>query len=830
MNAEAGPANLDESAAAVPIWVPRTEASGLTAFDSAFPGVDAMAVVLDGDGRIVAHTSTWADAARERGLHPSRAGVGVDYLAVCDAASGPDAADAARGIRQVLLTERRQFTMDYECSGPDDRRWITLRTAQLSGPGSGVLVTHLDITTVRATELAIRDDVHDLWRVVDPGSDFVFLLDTSGTVLDRTRDESRQNQWPMIGQAVLDHIHPDDHPMVAERFAEVTLVGRTSMRFRARGPGRLAWRHFTATAVDMVHDPAVGGIVVAVVDVSRELRASAVDLLARSLTDDVSVCAVATDDAGIVLSLNAAASTLMGCANNDVVGRPLRDFIDVTSREGVPGLVAAIAGGGEWTGEFDVRQEDGRVIPFVVRALRLCDPATGFSGYSYLAIDHSEERRLKRSLLHTERTDSLTGLPNQVAIVEHISDARGRLDPGSCLGVAKVSLDRFTDINTVHGTEFGDALLREVGAAMTRCVGPDGMVARVYGDVFVVVTAPRHDLSSFGDEVIGAIETLQPNGDIVLRVPASVGMALITSGSNAERDILADAQIAVDAVKRNGSGAARWYDDELRQEIDRRAALQRDLAAAIGDGGLSVAFQPVVRLADDRVVGVEALARWHHPELGHISPEEFIRLAELDGTIHELGAFVLDEACRHAARWRIRQPEEPISVAVNLSAAQLADITLVDRVGAALQKHQLGPEAITLEMTETMLMDIFDPGRQQIERLKATGVRIAIDDFGTGYSSLARLALMPIDVLKVDRAFVTGMGTDPRRVAIVRTIVELADAVGAELVAEGVETSADALALHGAGCRLGQGYLWSPAVSAQQIDELLEFGRCAGTA
>ncbi len=268
-------------------------------------------------------------------------------------------------------------------------------------------------------------------------------------------------------------------------------------------------------------------------------------------------------------------------------------------------------------------------------------------------------------------------------------------------------------------------------------------------------------------------------------------------------------------------GGPDAFHDPIKPALFPDDALRRDLQDAVGRQELVVEYQPVVRLRDGVVVGAEALVRWDHPVHGRLGPDRFIPLAEQTSVIRDIGAFVIDDVCAHAARWRDLRPETTFGVAVNVSAAQLVDASLPDRVRDALRRHHLDPASITLELTESMLMDRSIIFERRLAALKAIGVRMAMDDFGSGYSSLGRLKKIPLDVIKIDRSFVTGAAADPENAAIVRSVVDLAAAFGVDVIAEGVETAEDARAALAAGCPEAQGFLWSAAVPPSEIDRLL---------
>ena len=793
--------------------------------DHALEQSDVLAVVLDGGGRIAACSSAWLESAADRGLDPKDVGVGADYLAACAGSVGDDgsAATAADGIRDVLRGERRQVTMDYECSHGDRRRWFTMRVAHLAGPGSGALVTHLDITTVRSAELAVRGHSHDLWKVADPQADFVFLLDEHAEVLTRTRDHSRPDQWPVVGQSALDVVHPDDHgPLLSLFERSLTEPGsRWSRGIRAAGPDEGTWRHFTVTVVNMIDDPSVAGVLVEVVDVTRRLRDLAATALAEALADDVLVTALATDDSGVITAINAGASALLGVEPDDALGHTLREFVAPVSEQEATALRRTIADGDEWAGELDVVLRDGTHVPVAMRIRELEDPVSGFRSRSILALDHSKARALQRSIDQQRLHDPLTGLLNRSGFRTRLRRLCRSLHGEKAALTAAVDLDRFSEINTVHGTAVGDGVLREVGAALQSVAGPGGFVARLYGDVFVVTSARTEDAADFGEALQRAIRVVHPTPDLAVQLSASIGVRPVTRADEDTRVVLADLSLAKDAAKDLGGRTVREYDPALRTAVDDRAALSADLASAVERGQMAVVYQPVVRLEDGVVVAAEALLRWNHPTEGVVPPDTFIPLAERSPVIHELGAFVLEESCRQAARWRELRPELPVKVSVNLSASQLTDATLAERLRAALARHDLYPSLIMLELTESMLLD-FDGAIEHLTRLRATGVSIAIDDFGTGYSSLSRLKQLPFDVLKFDRSFITGVGSSPEDASIVGTVVSLAEAFGVDVVAEGVETGADASALRAMGCALGQGFFWSAAVVPEAMDSILQ--------
>jgi diguanylate cyclase len=299
-------------------------------------------------------------------------------------------------------------------------------------------------------------------------------------------------------------------------------------------------------------------------------------------------------------------------------------------------------------------------------------------------------------------------------------------------------------------------------------------------------------------------------------VRASIGCRVAGGEAvHAAEELLRDADVAMYQAKDKGRNRIELYSEETRRRIVRRLELEQELRVALETGGLDVHYQPQVDLLTGRVAGVEALARWSHPRLGDVSPAEFIAVAEESGLVGPLGSVVLERTCRQLAAWRSQGMR--LAATVNISAHQLDDPGFADGVAAHIGAAGLPPSSICLELTESALMGAGAEPRQVLASLKGLGVYVAVDDFGTGYSSLASLKRLPVEVVKVDRSFVDGLGTDREDSAIVAAILSLAHAMGLHVIAEGVETPLQAAELVALGCTIGQGFLWSPAVPAERL-------------
>jgi diguanylate cyclase (GGDEF)-like protein len=430
---------------------------------------------------------------------------------------------------------------------------------------------------------------------------------------------------------------------------------------------------------------------------------------------------------------------------------------------------------------------------------------------------------LKEQLRHQALHDPLTALPNRTLFldrVRHAVDTAGRTRVWPA--VLYLDLDGFKPVNDNFGHEAGDVLLRTVADRLRGCLRPADTAARMGGDEFVILLngpVDRLGVARVVERIRAQLDVPVLLGEgVVTTVGASIGVALGDEDVADADTLVRNADIAMYAAKRTGGHDFLLYEPGMGDVSVTRQDSSSELAAAIRDGHLRTVYQPLIDMRTGRPIGAEALVRWEHPVDGLRSPDQFIALAEDSGLITEIGALVLNDACHQAARWVAESPEqEDLLVTVNLSARQVADDAIVDQVTAALRDSGLEPNRLVLEITETVLMHDRDAAAATLWQLKGLGVRIAIDDFGTGYSSLAYLRRFPIDMLKVAREFVDGLGRDAHDDVITRAIVELANTLGLLTVAEGIETTQQSETVAALGCDIAQGYLFSRPIEADAV-------------
>ncbi|MDQ3756915.1 MAG: EAL domain-containing protein [Actinomycetota bacterium] len=449
---------------------------------------------------------------------------------------------------------------------------------------------------------------------------------------------------------------------------------------------------------------------------------------------------------------------------------------------------------------------------------------------SRLTVDVLEQRRLTGQL--EEMTDQLrgqafrdplTGLANRVLLSERLTHALERPQARSSDGVSVlvIDLDGFKHVNDSMGHEAGDELLREVAARLLATVRPGDTVARPGGDEFAVLLEPADPPTAMrvAARVVESLRSPLTLGSRVVRPFASVGVAVSEEGFDAQA-IMRYADVAMYAAK--SSGGDRWevYAVDRHRAVLERQRVEIELRGVAERGELVLHYQPIFELSTRNLVGCEALVRWQHPERGLLYPGAFIEAAEDSGAIVPMGLWVLDEACRQVVAWKDMLPA-PVRVSVNLSRRQLRDAEVVESVEAVLQRTGVPRDLVTLELTETALMEDVATMLGVLDRLKALGVGLSMDDFGTGYSSLSDLRRLPVDIIKVDRAFVDGIAREHAEWSLTVAILQLATTLGKRTLAEGIETAAQLAHLRALGCEMGQGFLLARPMPADAFESFV---------
>ncbi|MFG2997026.1 putative bifunctional diguanylate cyclase/phosphodiesterase [Streptomyces sp. NPDC048340] len=469
-------------------------------------------------------------------------------------------------------------------------------------------------------------------------------------------------------------------------------------------------------------------------------------------------------------------------------------------------------------------------------------PVPGTRDVLLSVADISDRRDLQARLRHLQMHDPVTRLPNRALFFERLSTAleASSYEHGGTgrIGLCYLDLDGFKAVNDTLGHRVGDRLLTAVAARLTQCADQSGygrtgghLVARLGGDEFALLVEESTGTEQLADLARSVLAAVQEPFDLAgqrLSVSASIGVVERDAAGTSATGLMQAADTTLYWAKADGK--ARWtlFDPERNAHRMTRQALSSTLRPAVERGEFALEYQPLVDLESGAVRGVEALVRWNHPQFGTLTPNRFIGIAEEDGSIVQLGRWVLQTACRQARRWQIEQPSDsPVFVSVNVAVRQVWDSDLVGDVAEILADTGLAPQLLQLELTESAVMGSAGRPLQALQALSDMGVRIAIDDFGTGYSNLAYLSRLPVSVLKLDGSFVRGFryeeGTHPNPAdeTIVEALVQLAHRLGLTVTAECVETAGQAARLRRVGCDTGQGWLYSRAVAPERIAEMI---------
>jgi len=439
------------------------------------------------------------------------------------------------------------------------------------------------------------------------------------------------------------------------------------------------------------------------------------------------------------------------------------------------------------------------------------------------------ESELERLALY----DALTGLPNRALFADRLGHVLARRGRETSTAVYFLDVDRFKRINDSLGHAAGDEVLREVAKRLDGVLRPEDTVARFGGDEFTVLCESVGgvlEAVSIADRLQRPLRDPLMAGGAELRLSASIGVALVEPNEVGDaQHLIEDADAAMYRAKERGGARAELFDSAMRDNAVRALRIEQELQHALEHGELRLYLQPGVDLRTGQVIGAEALVRWSHPQRGLIMPDRFLSVAEETGLIVPLGAWVIGESCRQLAEWQSRPETSQLHLSLNLSARELTHPDVVSNLLGCVRESGIDPRFLTIEVTESTAMADGDSGFRALREFSSEGIRVAIDDFGTGYSSLEQLRRMPVDIVKIDRSFVSGMADDPTDRALVAAVVGMGRALKLAVVAEGIESPEESEALLELGCHIGQGFLFAKPLPIEAMDDLLASGTSALT-
>ncbi len=691
----------------------------------------------------------------------------------------------------------------------------------------GFLLQLRDVTDRRQAEQAARESEHRLRSTLNQLPAILWIVDRRLTVTEAVGSGLRVlglDSESVRGRSVCELI-PD--PAVRTRYLELFWH---AMEGQA---GEQEDHHFMGRVFQTYAEPLRGrdGEVVGVVNITRDTTDSweaeralrEKDRLHRLVTENSVDIVALYDPEGNTTYVSPAVEVILGYTPAEYIAAAVEEMVHPADLDALSESRRRGSAGEQVRIAFRIRQKNGPYIWFETLTRPVHDDQGELVAVVASSRDITERKVFEQQLELLAYHDQLTGLLNQVGFARVLTERLARADAEGT-AVLIVDVDSARVVNETLGQRAGDELLSQFALDLSVAASPGSITARLGGDEFGVllegVGTPEQGMQvcrSIAAELDAPISVRGRE----MAVSISLGMALATRGSDQADDLIREAKVALRRGKREGTGPV-VYDPSMSENAVERLELDAELRRALRQGSLMVYHQPIISLRDGTVEGTEALVRWHHPVKGWIPPNLFIPIAEQAGYVDQLGRWVLEQACRDAVSW-IEQGLVPerFSVSVNLSPVQFQRVPLADEIAAVLRETGLAPQRLTLELTESTLMQNPAVARTVLQGLKALGIRIAIDDFGTGHSSLSYLKEFPLDILKIDRSFVSGLGRNLVDRALARAVISLAQALDMAVTAEGVESREQLTELGELGCDRAQGYFFARPAPAEEIAALL---------
>ncbi len=677
-----------------------------------------------------------------------------------------------------------------------------------------------------ATKQALHRSENRYRQLVDDSPIPILLIQKSNIVY--LNESSRQalaldTQANLINQPVSSLFTPDSAELLYTRLN--SLEKRVGQPFEAtfrRADGREMHVEVLASSVEHEGTPATQLVFT---DITQRKESEAKLQQAVQIIEHTMEGVVITDNEGRITSVNPAFCEITGYTEAQIIHRHLDTLkADRHPQEFSDEVWAKIRQSGSWRGEVWNQRKNGEVYPAWMTISSVRDEHDSILHYVAVFSDITSIKQSQSQLEHLAHHDSLTNLPNRLLFEDRLQHAISQSKrQGRQLAVLFLDLDRFKNINDTLGHAMGDELLKEVAKRLQHILRDGDTAARLGGDEFTVLVENLEDPSQAAVVAAKIQESFKTPYQIAgreLHITTSIGISIYPEDGQTVADLTKNADAAMYQAKEQGRNNYRYYTSELTRTAFERLLLETELRSALNKDQLLLYYQPQISLMNGQMTGAEAVLRWHHPRLGIIPPARFIPLAEESGLIHEIGHWVLKEACEQT-RYLYKQGLFQGRMAINLSVRQIMQTDLILRFEQIIADSDCPPDMLQLEVTEGIFMGQMKQSVPVLDVFKKLGVSIAIDDFGTGYSSLSYLKQLPIDKLKIDRSFIRDLPNDSDAIAITQAIIALGKNLGLHIVAEGVETLAQQALLQKMGCEEGQGYLYSPPVPANAFEEML---------
>ncbi|MCW8906495.1 MAG: PAS domain S-box protein [Sedimenticola sp.] len=719
--------------------------------------------------------------------------------------------------RERLHRRKRPFVLKVK-----NDRWIEV--FEFVTQERGTLILRMDITERMKTQQALKESENRYRALIEQAADGLLVTDSMGVITDTNQAVQKMLGYSgdeLVGRPMIDFVDPADTDSYYWQQAALHRQGALMIQQRLRcRDGNLLMVEISGRSLPD------GGVQSLVRDISERLRSEERLRLSATVFESTREGVMITDARGNITAVNSAFTEITGYREDEVRGKnPSVLNSGKHDNRFYDEMWSTINTVGYWRGEIWNRRKNGQIYPEWETISTVRNELGELTNYVAVFSDISDLKESESQLEYLAHHDPLTELPNRLLFTARVDHAleQARRD-GSCLAVLFIDLDLFKHINDSLGHPVGDALLQRVAERIKRLLRDEDTVARLGGDEFTVLLEHLPDSTKAGeiagkltDAFVKAFEVDERS----LHVTASIGISIFPGDGETTATLLRNADAAMYQAKDRGRNGYQYYSREMTSMAVNRVLLENSLRHAVKQDQLVVYYQPKLSLVDGRVTGVEALVRWRHPEMGLVPPDRFIPLAEDTGLIIPIGGWVLEAACRQLKAWQEQGLDAGV-MAVNLSGQQMQRGDLVSTVRRAIDSSGITPSALELEITESFIMDRTEQAIEVLHQLRDLGVTLSIDDFGTGYSSLSYLKQLPIDTLKIDRSFVRDIPRDPNDEAITRAIIALAENLQLGVIAEGVETEEQAEFLRREGCQLGQGYLYSPPIPADEFERFLQ--------
>jgi len=712
-----------------------------------------------------------------------------------------------------------------------DRRMLE-RSLELSS--QELLLANKEIRTWAEVQLeqsevrhkALIENSSDVITVLGPSGEITFNSPSVRRVLGYEPDE-------LVGQVAFAYVHPDDIAAVGNKFAAVITNPGTSevVEFRFLHKSG-SWRSMEAAGTAHIDSDGLH-VIVNSRDVTDRRKAEETsrenaELFSKAFQASPAAIAITDGETGAFLNVNTTFLRLLGYSPEEVVGRSSDDLGLWEEPAERQRLVQALAENGS-ANDFETvfRNKSGDLVYGVISAETI--ELSGRPCVLSIVHDITERKQAEQTINHLAYHDPLTGLPNRALFRDRLNTALARARRHQeVVSVMFLDLDRFKLVNDTLGHAVGDSLLQSVASELKQLLRDEDTVARIGGDEFTILLSDLAigDVTRVVERVLESVKAPRSLGGREMRVTTSIGICQYPEDGDDAETLMRNADIAMYRAKEQGRDGYAFYNESLDAAAEGRLALENDLRAAIEREEFVLFYQPLVNVGDGRVVALEALIRWQHPERGLVPPGEFIPVAEETGLILPLGEWVIRTACRQAKAWQ-DAGLPPVPVAVNLSGYRFHRSDPCAYISQVLRETGLEPKYLHLEITEGVVLQDIDRTVEILSDLRGMGVQISIDDFGTGYSSLSYLKRLPADSVKIDRSFVSGLDTDVNDAAIATAIIAMSHSIGLKVIAEGVETEEQLAFLRQRRCDEFQGFLRARPMPANEVELLLDDERFA---